>query len=160
LKTTETNIKIIDFDNETKQVIKSLNYEWLNKYFHIEQGDVISLSNPQREIIEKGGYIYYASLNNEIVGTVSLIKKENNLFELGKMAVTQSAQGYGIGTILLEHCLKVVRNKQIPKLVLYSNTQLESAIHLYKKYGFKEIPLENGLYDRANIKMELIINNN
>lgn len=160
MKTTETNIKIIDFDNETKQVIKSLNYEWLNKYFHIEQGDVISLSNPQREIIEKGGYIYYASLNNEIVGTVSLIKKENNLFELGKMAVTQSAQGYGIGTILLEHCLKVVRNKEIPKLVLYSNTQLESAIHLYKKYGFKEIPLENGLYDRANIKMELIINNN
>lgn len=160
MKTKETNIKIIDFDNETKQVIKSLNYEWLNKYFHIEQGDVISLSNPQREIIEKGGYIYYASLNNEIVGTVSLIKKENNLFELGKMAVTQSAQGYGIGTILLEHCLKVVRNKQIPKLVLYSNTQLESAIHLYKKYGFKEIPLENGLYDRANVKMELIINNN
>lgn len=160
MKTTETNIKIIDFDNETKQVIKSLNYEWLNKYFHIEQGDVISLSNPQREIIEKGGYIYYASLNNEIVGTVSLIKKENNLFELGKMAVTQSAQGYGIGTILLEHCLKVVRNKELPKLVLYSNTQLESAIHLYKKYGFKEIPLENGLYDRANIKMELIINNN
>ena len=154
------NIKIIDFDNETREFIKSLNYEWLNKYFHIEEGDIISLSNPQKEIIEKGGYIYYAALNNEIVGTVSLIKKENSLFELGKMAVTESAQGFGVGTILLEHCLKVVRDKQIPKLVLYSNTQLESAIHLYKKYGFTEIPLESGLYDRANIKMELIINNN
>ncbi len=124
------NIKIIDFDNETREFIKSLNYEWLNKYFHIEEGDIISLSNPQKEIIEKGGYIYYAALNNEIVGTVSLIKKENSLFELGKMAVTESAQGFGIGTILLEHCLKVVRDMQIHKLILYSNTQLESAIHL------------------------------
>ena len=49
------------------------------------------------------------------------------------------------------------KEKNIEKLILYSNTKLASAIHLYKKYGFTEIELEQGLYERANIKMEILI---
>ena len=47
----------------------------------------------------------------------------------------------------------IIRNK-IMKLVLYSNTMLQSAIHLFRKYGFEEVELESGVYERANIKME------
>lgn len=148
------NIEIIKFTNEVKEPIKTLNYEWLEKYFRIEKGDEISLSNPKTAIIDKGGFIYYAKLNNEIVGTVSLLKKTDTIFELGKMAVTKKAQGFKIGTILLEYALNIAKEKQIKKLILYSNTILKSAIHLYQKYGFVEIELESGLYERANIKME------
>lgn len=147
-------IEIIDFTDDLKDAIKTLNYEWLEKYFHIEEGDRKSLSNPREEIIDKGGYIFYARLNNEIVGTASLIKKSDTNFELGKMAVTQKAQGYGIGKILLEHCLQIAQQKQIKTLTLYSNTILQSAIHLYRKYGFVEIELEKGVYERGNIKMK------
>ena len=151
-------IEIIDFKDEIKEAIKTLNYEWLQKYFHIEEGDVLSLSNPKEYIIDKGGFIFYATLNNEIVGTVSLMKKDDQIFELGKMAVKNSAQGYGIGTLLFEHCLDISNQKNISKLIIYSNTQLKSAIHLYKKYGFIEAELESGLYERANIKMEKHLN--
>lgn len=150
----ENKIEIIDFTDELKEPIKTLNYEWLEKYFRVEKSDIVSLSNPKEEIIDKGGFIFYAKLNGEIVGTASLIKKSESAFELGKMAVSEKAQGDRIGTILLEHCLNIAKQKQIKTLILYSNTQLKSAIHLYKKYGFSEIELENGLYDRANIKME------
>lgn len=147
-------IEIISFSAEYNEEIKSLNYEWLEKYFKIEAGDIISLSNPQEEIINKGGFIYYAKINNEIVGTVSLLKKTDYVFELGKMAVNTGSQGLGIGTALLEHCINIARQKGIKKLVLYSNTKLASAIHLYEKYGFTIVELEKGLYERANIKME------
>lgn len=150
----ENKIEIIDFTDELKESIKTLNYEWLEKYFRVEKSDIVSLSNPKEEIIDKGGFIFYAKLNDEIVGTASLIKKSESVFELGKMAVSEKAQGDRIGTILLEHCLNIAKQKQIKTLILYSNTQLKSAIHLYKKYGFSEIELEKGLYDRANIKME------
>lgn len=153
------NIEIIDYSDEQSELIKTLNYEWLEKYFHIEKGDVISLSNPKEYIIDKGGFIFYARLNDEIVGTSSLLKKTESVFELGKMAVTEKAQGHKIGTILLEHCLTFAKQKRIKRLILYSNTKLESAIHLYRKYGFKEIELESGLYERANIKMERIFEN-
>src|SRR5690606_19548146 len=41
------------------------------------------------------------------------------------------------------------------KVFLYSNTIQSIAIKLYRKLGFIEIPVEAGVYERANIKMEL-----
>ena len=146
-------IEIIDYSEELKEYIKILNYEWLEKYFKLEAGDIISLSNPQNEIIDKGGYIFYAKLNNEIVGTASLLKKTDTVFELGKMAVTEKYQSLGIGVKLIVHCINKANALKIKSLVLYSNTQLNSAIHLYQKFGFNEIELEPGHYQRANIKM-------
>jgi ribosomal protein S18 acetylase RimI-like enzyme len=151
---TKTKVELINFSNELYEPIKTLNYEWLEKYFRVEASDRISLSNPKEQIIDKGGFIFYAKLNDEIIGTACLLKKTETIFELGKMAVTSKAQGNKIGTLLLEHCLTVAKQKNIKTIILYSNTQLASAIHLYKKYGFREIELEKGLYERANIKME------
>ncbi len=151
---TQNKIQIIDYSDEIKEAIKILNYEWLEKYFRVEQSDIQSLSNPKEEIIDKGGFIFYAKLNDEIVGTASLLKKTEDIFELGKMAVSEKAQGHKIGTLLLEHCLQFAKQKQIRTLILYSNTKLNSALHLYRKYGFLEIKMDEGLYERANIKME------
>ena len=151
---TPNKIEIIPYYDDLKEAIKVLNYEWLEKYFRVEQSDIHSLSNPEEEIIDKGGFIFYAKLNDEIVGTASLLKKTEDDFELGKMAVSEKAQGHKIGTLLLEHCLQFAKQKQIKTLILYSNTKLKSALHLYRKYGFSEIKLDEGLYERANIKME------
>ena len=147
-------VDIIEFSEELSEPIKTLNYEWLEKYFRIEEGDAASPSDPQKHIIDKGGHIYYAKLNGEIVGTASLLKKSETVYELGKLAVSDKAQGHGIGTILIEHCLNIAKQKQITILILYSNTTLQSAIHLFRKYGFEEVELESGVYERANIKME------
>lgn len=149
----QNSVEIIDFSDADKDAIKILNYEWLEAYFRVEASDILSLSNPRAEIIDKGGFIFYAKLNDEIVGTCSLLKKNDKTFELGKMAVSKKAQGHKIGTMLLEHCLEFAKQQQIESLVLYSNTKLETAIYLYRKYGFTEIPLESGLYERADIKM-------
>lgn len=147
-------IEIIDYSEQLKAPIKTLNVEWLEKYFSVEPNDIIQLSNPKEEIIDKGGMIFYTKHNNEIVGTASLLKVENNIYELGKMAVTDKCQGHGIGNVLMEHCLAVAKQQGIQKLILYSNTKLAPAIHLYRKYGFTETLLEHPHYQRANIKME------
>lgn len=147
-------IEIIDYSEEHKEHIKTLNVEWLSKYFKVEPNDEIQLSNPQSEILDKGGSIYYARHNNEIVGTVSLLRIDDTFFELGKMAVTEHAKGLGIGQLLMDHAIAVAGSMGIKKLVLYSNTSLGSAIHIYEKYGFKEVPMEAGHYERANIRME------
>ena len=153
----QDKIEIIDFTEGLELPIKALNYEWLENYFKLEPSDVLSLSNPKEEIINKGGFIFYAKLNDAIIGTVSLLKKSDSVFELGKMAVSKKVQGQKIGTLLLEHCIKIAEQKQMTTLILYSNTKLEAAIHLYKKYGFREVFLEQGLYERANIKMEKVL---
>ena len=151
------DIEIINFTQDLKEAIKTLNYEWLEKYFRVEDGDIMALSNPQEQIIDKGGFIFYAKLNGDIVGTASLLKKSETVFELGKMAVSEKAQGFGIGKLLLDHCLSFAKEKGMEKIILYSNTMLETAISLYRKYGFTETELESGLYERADIKMMKVI---
>ena len=152
----DNKVVIIPFSDELKDVIKTLNEEWLVRYFKIEPKDEKVLSNPQKYIIEPGGMIFYAQYNNKIVGTVSLIKINETDFELSKMAVTDGVQGLGIGKKLLDHCIQVANEQQMKKIILYSNRKLIPAIHLYEKYGFVEVPLEDGVYERADIKMERI----
>ena len=153
----EDRIEIIDYSPEYKEHIKALNVEWLQQYFTIEPPDIVQLNDPQREIIDKGGKIFYARWNGKIVGTVALLKHGHGVFEIGKMAVTEKARGHGLGTVLLQHCLNVARRSSIQKLVLYSSTRLEAAMHLYRKFGFTEIELEKGRYQRADVKMEKIV---
>jgi ribosomal protein S18 acetylase RimI-like enzyme len=153
----QNKVEIIPFTEDLKEPIKTLNLEWLEKYFRVEEKDKLVLSNPQEEIIDKGGMIFYAKYNNEILGTASLMKIDDNTFELSKMAVSNTAQGLGIGNKLLVHCIAVAKENNIKKLLLYSNRILLPAIHLYEKFGFVEVPLGDVSYERANIKMEKII---
>lgn len=153
----DNTVEIISFSPELKDPIKTLNIEWLQKYFRVEEKDELTLSNPQEEIIDKGGLIFYARYNDEIVGTVSLLKFDDFTFELSKMAVSDRAQGLGIGNKLLTHCVTIAKENNIHKLFLYSNRKLLPAIHLYTKFGFIEVPVEEGIYERADIKMEKII---
>lgn len=150
----QNTVEIIPFSQDLKDHIKTLNIEWLQKFFRVEEKDEIVLSNPQEEIIDKGGLIFYAKYNEEIIGTVSLMKVDENTFELSKMAVSGKIQGLGIGNKLLTHCLVVAEESNINKLILYSNRKLLPAIHLYEKFGFVEVPLGNVNYERADIKMQ------
>ena len=56
----------------------------------------------------------------------------------------------------MQHCIDFAKTQEFKGLMLYSNTKLENAIYIYRKYGFVEIPVEaNSPYNRSDIKMEL-----
>jgi N-acetylglutamate synthase-like GNAT family acetyltransferase len=150
-------VEIIPFSPDLKEHIKTLNIEWLQKYFRVEEKDELVLSNPQEEIIDEGGMIFFAKYDDEILGTVSLMKIDEDIFELSKMAVSDQAQGLGIGNKLLAHSIAVAEESNIKKLLLYSNRILLPALHLYEKFGFVEVPLGDVSYERADIKMEKTI---
>jgi GNAT superfamily N-acetyltransferase len=149
----DNTINIIPFSIDLKDHIKSLNLEWLHKYFKVEPKDERVLSDPQGEIINKGGMIFYAEYQNQIVGTVSLLKIDDKSYELTKMAVSENFQGKGIGKKLMEHCIAFANENHFSNLILYSNRILKPAIQLYMNFGFIEIPVEVGTYERADIKM-------
>ena len=150
------NIEIIPFQPEYVQDFKNLNIAWLKKYFWVEPHDEEVLGKPEKHIIEPGGTIFFVKQDEEIIGTVALMKMEEGVFELTKMAVTPKAQGNNIGQELMEHTLKFAKKQGWKHLIIFSNRKLENAIHIYKKYGFKEIPIgENNPYARGDIKMKL-----
>lgn len=127
-------------------------------FFYVEPFDEEVLKNPQSYILDRGGYIFFIKEDEKVVGTVALMKKENNIFELTKMAVIPKHQGKQLGQQLVQFCMDFARNQEFEKLILYSNTKLENAIYIYKKLGFKEVAIEaNNPYARGNIKMEYLV---
>jgi len=43
------------------------------------------------------------------------------------------------------------------RIFLEGNTRLAPSIHLYRKLGFREIPLDGHTYERCDILMEMIL---
>ncbi|MCX2839579.1 GNAT family N-acetyltransferase [Salinimicrobium sp. MT39] len=149
-------MEIISFDQKYAEDFRQLNIEWLEKYFWVEPHDEEVLGKPEKHIIEPGGNIFFVRENDRILGTVALMKIDEGIFELTKMAVAPAAQGKNIGQKLMQHTLDFAKSRGWEKLIIYSNRKLENAIHIYKKYGFREIPIgENNPYARGDIKMEL-----
>ena len=148
-------IEIIIFKPQHSSRFYDLNVEWLEKYFYVEPYDKKVLSNPQEFIINKGGFIFFAKLGDEIVGTVALINQKS-FFELSKMAVSPKHQGLKIGQQLMNHCIDFAKQQHWKSITLYSHRKLVPAINLYKKVGFVEIELEkDSHYERSDIKMRL-----
>lgn len=155
-------IKIITFKEKDKEYFAKFNLEWLEKQFEVEESDYRILYNPKEEIIDKGGQILFAKVDEQIVGTIAIIKHENNKCEFTKMAVTQKFQGQQIGKRLLEEAIDVAKKMNCNKVFLLTSLKLQRAIDLYKKNGFSIIQ-ENAHKEynlkRPSILMEYIINN-
>ncbi len=153
----ENNVTIIPFKNDFADDFAALNKAWLKKYFEVEPMDEKMLGNPKLHYIDEGGFIYFATFNNNIAGTIALLKVSDKIFELSKMAVDEKYQGKGIGSKMIDHCLQEAKKMNLEKVILYSNTGLLPAIHLYEKFGFKPVADFTSEYKRADIKMELAL---
>ena len=151
-------MKIVSFHQKFAQAFYDLNMDWLETYFYVEDFDKEVLSNPKQYIIDPGGHIFFLLEGDVVLGTVALMKADAGVFELTKMAVLKTMRGRKIGQKLMQHCIDFAVTNGFKKIFLYSNTKLENAIYIYRKYGFIEIPVEKDRpYERSNIKMELPI---
>lgn len=149
-------LSIIEFQEEYAADFYNLNIEWLEKYFYVEDYDREVLSKPEAHILSKGGIILFALVDNKAVGTAALINRSDEGYELSKMAVTPGYQGLNIGKKLIYASIYKAIELGTNRLFLDSNTLLEPAINLYKRVGFKEIPVPKDTpYERCNIRMEI-----
>ena len=150
-------VEIIPYTPAYKTAFKSLNVEWISKYFVMEEADYTALDNPESYILEQGGYIFMALYQGQPIGTCSLIKMNDKAYdyELAKMGVSPLAQGKGIGWILGQTIIEKAKELGGKTLFLESNTKLKPAINLYRKLGFKKIPHKPSVYERSNIQMVL-----
>ena len=151
------NVSIVDFDAGYAESFKNLNYEWISKYFEIEDSDRKMLEDPQGYIIDRGGSIFIALMDSVPVGTCALLKASEESYELAKMAVAPQAQGHQIGYRLGQVAIERARSNKAKLIFLETNSTLKPALRLYEKLGFKERQEHASPYTRCNVQLELTL---
>ena len=152
------NLKIVPFKLDYKSDFEYLNRQWIEEYFVMEEEDLKTLQNPESYVMEKGGEIFFAILNDDVVGTAAMIPTSNGVYELAKMAVAKNLQGLGIGKKLLRRCIDFSIAKNASEIFLITNDVLKPALNLYLSAGFVLNELnDDDRYDRGNTKMNLIL---
>ncbi len=151
----ETTPLIISYKPEHHEAFRRINLEWLDRYKLTESHDLQVLDDPQGTIIDRGGFIWIATVGGEAIGSAALMKQNEDVYELAKMGITPAYRGRGISKLLIEECLAKARQLNARKLILFSNHQLERAIGLYEQYGFRYVELTDAPFETADIRMEL-----
>jgi putative acetyltransferase len=150
-----TKIDILNYAPAYQKDFKDINVEWISKYFRVEPHDEEQLDHAQENIIDKGGFIFLGSFDGEIVGTAALVRISDEEFELAKMGVRPAAQGKGVASALMNHCINFARELGLKQLFLETNSVLKPAITLYEKVGFQQIPSRGSDYARSDYQMLL-----
>lgn len=149
-------VNIVSYRPEWGHYFESINREWIEAFFSMEPVDEQVLKNHQEKILDRGGFIFFAqNEKGEIVGTVALKPDDDGEMELTKMGVIPAFRGYGIGKLLVKYCIDFAQEKGWKRLFLDSSRRLENAIDIYRKFGFKEIPVPASEYNRCDIRMEI-----
>ena len=82
---------------------------------------------------------WVAEMNNEIVGSVFVVRHDETTAKLRLLYVEEAARGLGLGRTLVDEVVQFSRDKGYKKLVLWTNSVLGSARHIYEDVGFELI---------------------
>jgi DNA-binding MarR family transcriptional regulator/GNAT superfamily N-acetyltransferase len=98
--------------------------------------DFINHYRPERE------RCWIAEMDGEIVGSVFVVQSSETVAKLRLLLVEPRARGMGLGTRLVEECIRFARRRGYQKLMLWTNSVLIEARHIYQKTGFKLVAEE------------------
>ncbi|HET7551864.1 MAG TPA: GNAT family N-acetyltransferase [Gemmatimonadaceae bacterium] len=131
------NVDIESFRPEHASRFAQLNRDWLEMYGLMEPSNEEQLADPQTYFLDRGGQIFVALRDGDVVGTCAIVPHDVDEFELAKLTVLPAFRGQRIARRLVERCLAFARERAARRVVLVSNSQLEVALRLYESFGFE-----------------------
>lgn len=93
--------------------------------------DGILLPRTYDELSELVNHTFVAELGGVLVGCVALDIYNHKLAEIRSLAVAKSAQGKGVGKLLVQACIDLANEKQIFELMAISSSE-----NFFKSCGF------------------------
>lgn len=101
------------------------------------------------------GRLYLVYYDGALAGCIGLRKMDEQNCEMKRLYVRPQFRGKHIGNYLVKYIIEEAREIGYAYMLLDTLPFLESAIHMYKRYGFYEIPSYNDSPMDTSIYMKL-----
>ena len=122
------NLRIVPFHKRYSSIFYHLNKIWIEESFSLEESDKFDLLHPEKSIIDKGGEIFFALIEDKPIATVAMIPLKSDIYELAKMTVDTQYRGNGIANALMDKCILFAKEKEAKEIILITNDL--SLIHI------------------------------
>ncbi|MCD8040704.1 MAG: GNAT family N-acetyltransferase [Clostridia bacterium] len=147
---------IIQFEERYRQDFIDFNTDWIVTYFgSVEQHDIDTFEGIDGEL-QKGAMIFFAVEDGIALATCMAMPMEGTTWEICKLASNKNVEHKGAGSAVFKAAMDWATGHGAKRLFIISNSVLKAALHIYKKFGFKEIALNDYEYVRGNIAFEYI----
>lgn len=150
-------MELVKFEEKYRQAFIDFNTDWIVSNFgFLEEHDKETFEKIDEEI-QKGAMIFFAVENEIPLACCMSVPMDDNTWEICKFGSNTRVQHKGAGNIVFKAAMDWALEKGAKRLFIISNSKLKPALHIYEKYGFKEIKLNNYEYVRGDIAFEYIV---
>ncbi|MBD5424273.1 MAG: GNAT family N-acetyltransferase [Allobaculum sp.] len=147
-------MNIVRYDAKYKNTFIQFNTDWIIDHFgKLEKEDFDTFEKIEEEL-EAGAMIYFALEDDVVLATCMVKPMEGTTWELCKLASNKHREHKGCGSAVFEAAMQWAIEHGAKRLFIISNSKLKPALHIYEKYGFEEIEIENYGYERGDIAFE------
>jgi len=153
-------MKIVEYQEQYKEYFIQFNTDWIVDNFGVLEKEDLDTFHHIEENLEKGAMIYFAVENENVLATcMAKPMDENGTWELCKLGSNKQLPHKGAGSAVFEAAMNWALSHDAKKLFILSNSSLKPALHIYEKYGFHEIKLNDYEYVRGDIAFEYVVPN-
>ncbi|MDE7351600.1 MAG: GNAT family N-acetyltransferase [Acetatifactor sp.] len=147
-------MEIIEYTTKYRDDFIQFNKDWIMDNFgFLEAGDLETFEKIDEDLA-MGAMIYFAVEEDIPLATCMAKPMDEFTWEICKLGSNKHKDHKGCGSAVFGAAVQWAIGHGAKRLFILSNSRLKPAIHIYEKYGFKEIKLDNYEYVRGDIAFE------
>lgn len=151
-------MRVVPFEEKYRADFIEMNRAWIQEMFHrVEEQDEKEFGEIDT-YLKRGGQIFCATHDDGTALAFAMIApRDDGEWEIMKFAARGMYTGKGAGSACLQACIDYAKEKKVKRILIVSNRKCTHAVHLYRKFGFTEIPVDKTQFPfaRADVAFEL-----
>lgn len=150
-------MELIEYNSKYKEDFIQFNRDWIVDNFGFLEDEDIKTFEKIDEELANGAMIYFAIEDDTALACCMAKPMGSENWEICKLASNKNRPHKGCGSSVFKASVQWAIDHGAKRLFILSNSRLKAAIHIYEKFGFNEIKLDDYEYVRGDIAFERIV---